>query len=141
MHRLPLLGACALVLALAACDSNDALLTECANESLFIAIDTLETGNCCATVSPVDRVRVNYSGSLEDGTEFDSGMGAEFTLTNTVSGFREGLTGMQIGERRRITVPPYRGYGTAPRTDASGNEVIPSCSVLVFEVKVLDILS
>lgn len=140
MARLSVLGALALALALAACDSNDEPDT-CSNESFEIAIDTLATGTCCATVVSTDRVRVNYVGTLEDGTEFDSGTNTIFSLAGTVSGFREGVTGMRIGERRRITVPPYRGYGVNARNDADGNEVIPACSVLIFEVELVDILS
>ena len=141
MPRLSFLGALALALALAACDSNDPIVTSCDNESLTIEIDTLAVGTSPARATINDRVLVNYRGTLIDGTEFDSGTNVALTLTSTVSGFREGIAGMRIGGERRVTVPPYRGYSTSPRNDADGNELIPACSVLIFQVELLDILS
>ena len=139
MARFFLLGAVAL--ALVACDSGDPVPATCVNESIEIAIDTLALGSCCATAAPNDRVRITYSGTLADGTEFDSGEGVVFDLSRTISGFREGVTGMRIGGRREISIPPYRGYGVTPQDDGEGNVIIPSCSDLVFEVELLDILS
>lgn len=141
MTRLFLSGALALTLALTACDSNDPIVSSCENESREIAIDTLAVGTSPAVADAGDRVLINYTGTLENGSEFDSGTNSAFYLASTVSGFRQGVTGMRIGGRRRITVPPYLGYGTQAREDASGEVLIPSCSVLVFEVELLDILS
>ncbi|MEM1054432.1 MAG: FKBP-type peptidyl-prolyl cis-trans isomerase [Bacteroidota bacterium] len=141
MTRLSVLGALTLALALTACDSSDPIVTSCDNESLEISIDTLAVGTSPAQANPNDRVLVNYRGTLTDGAEFDSGTNIAFTLTNTVSGFREGITGMRLGGERRVTVPPLRGYGTQERQDADGNVVIPPCSVLIFEVELIDILS
>ena len=101
----------------------------------------MRVGNSPARASSTDRVLVTYRGTLEDGTEFDGATNAAFARQGTISGFREGITGIRIGGERRITIPPLRGYGPADRLDADGNVVIPGCSVLFFEVELVDILS
>ena len=58
------------------------------------------------------------------------------SLASTISGFREGVSGMRIGGKRRITIPPYRGYSTNTNIEA-----VPACSTLIFEVELLDILT
>ena len=136
-----LLLCCALALALTSCDTNDPRFQLCEDENTEIEIETLVEGTSPARASAEDRVLVNYVGTLPDGTEFDSGDGAAFDLRGAISGFREGVFGMRIGGKRRFTVPPRRGYGAQERRDADGEVVIPSCSDLVFEVELLDILS
>lgn len=63
-----------------------------------------------------DQVRVNYTGTFEDGTVFDSSEGndpLEFTVGagHVITGFDEALVGMQQGETRRVEVTPEQGYG------------------------------
>ena len=132
---------CVLALALSSCDNGDPVFQLCDDENLDVEIETLVTGSSPATANVNDVVLVNYTGTLLDGSEFDSGSRASFLLRNTVSGFQEGVSGMRIGETRRFTVPPRRGYGMEARRNADGEVVIPSCSDLVFEVELLDILS
>ena len=75
-----------------------------------------------------DNVKVHYTGTLEDGTQFDSSRGVEplqFTLGSgqVIAGFDEAITGMEPGEKKNITIPADRAYGqrnedmviTAPR--------------------------
>lgn len=69
-----------------------------------------------------DKVRVHYSGKLEDGTVFDNTFTRgpmEFTLgqEQTVIGFDEGILGMEVGERKTITVPPKKGFGAWSRNN------------------------
>ena len=64
-----------------------------------------------------DTVRVHYTGSLEDGRVFDSSDGRdplEFTLGagQVIGGFDAAVTGMEIGEQRRVTIPANDAYGT-----------------------------
>ena len=67
-----------------------------------------------------DKVRVHYTGTLEDGTEFDSSAGRdplEFELGSgqIIPGFEEAVMGMESGDTTSITIPPEAAYG--PRQD------------------------
>jgi FKBP-type peptidyl-prolyl cis-trans isomerase len=81
---------------------------------------------------------VHYSGWLTDGTRFDSsldrGQPFEFRLGagQVIPGWDEGVAGMKVGGKRKLTVPPQLGYGSH---GAGG--VIPPDAVLVFEVELL----
>jgi FKBP-type peptidyl-prolyl cis-trans isomerase len=83
-------------------------------------------------------VSVHYSGWLTDGTKFDSsldrGQPFEFRLGagQVIPGWDEGVAGMKVGGKRKLTVPPQLGYGSH---GAGG--VIPPDAVLVFEVELL----
>lgn len=63
-----------------------------------------------------DTVRVHYTGSLADGSIFDSSRGRdplEFTLGagRVIAGFDEAVTGMKPGDERQVTIPPDQAYG------------------------------
>lgn len=63
-----------------------------------------------------DKVKVHYTGKLEDGTVFDSSQNRdplEFQLGagNVIPGFNDGIVGMGIGESRTISIPPDDAYG------------------------------
>lgn len=63
-----------------------------------------------------DTVRVHYTGTLNDGTEFDSSAGREpleFTLGSgqVIPGFDAGVTGMEPGESKKVTIPADEAYG------------------------------
>lgn len=87
-----------------------------------------------------DKLKVHYIGTLENGTKFDSSLDRnqpfEFTLGagEVIRGWDEGLINMKVGEKRKLTIPPELGYGTAgvPGT-------IPANSTLIFEVELLKI--
>ena len=133
-----------LALPFAGCDSNDPVVASCENESLEIETEDLAVGTSPARASSTDIVRINYVGRFEDGTEFDSATNLVSNLSVFISGFREGIVGMRLGGSRRITIPPYRGYGTQAQfrtIDGDRVETIPACSTLVFEVELLDILT
>jgi FKBP-type peptidyl-prolyl cis-trans isomerase 2 len=65
---------------------------------------------------PGDTVRLHYTGTLGDGSEFDSSRGREpleFTLGagQVIPGFDEAVSGMRVGERKTVTIPTDQAYG------------------------------
>lgn len=63
-----------------------------------------------------DTVRIHYTGTLDNGTQFDSSAGQdpiEFTLGNkdVIPGFENGVKGMQIGDQKKIHIPAEEAYG------------------------------
>jgi cyclophilin family peptidyl-prolyl cis-trans isomerase len=93
-----------------------------------------------AQPTPQSKVRVHYTGWLTTGAKFDSsrdrGQPAEFPLNRVIKGWTEGVSGMKVGGKRYLVVPPQLGYGASSPTPK-----IPPNSTLVFEVELLDIIS
>lgn len=84
-----------------------------------------------------DKVRVNYRGTLLDGTEFDSSYDrqpVEFMLSQVIPGWTEGVAMMPVGAKYRFWVPAALGYG-----DKGAGEQIGPNSTLVFDVELLSI--
>ena len=86
-----------------------------------------------------DSVRVHYTGTLTNGTTFDSsvtrGTPAEFPVSGVIAGWTEALQLMPVGSKWRLTIPHNLAYG-----ERGAGASIPPFSVLVFEVELLDIL-
>jgi FKBP-type peptidyl-prolyl cis-trans isomerase 2 len=68
------------------------------------------------TAKKGDTVTVEYTGTLDDGTQFDSSVGKEpitFTLGSdeVIPGFENGIEGMKVGDEKKITIPADQAYG------------------------------
>lgn len=87
---------------------------------------------------PGASVSVHYVGvDFESGDEFDSswarGESIEFRLKGLIMGWQEGIPGMRVGGRRKLTIPPHLAYGPA----GSGHRL--SGRTLIFVIDLLDV--
>jgi FKBP-type peptidyl-prolyl cis-trans isomerase FkpA len=102
-----------------------------------LIIEELAIGDGSAATAG-QSVTVHYTGWLTDGTKFDSSKDRndpfEFPLgaRHVIAGWDEGVQGMKVGGRRKLTIPPSLGYGAR-----GAGRVIPPNATLVFEVELL----
>ncbi|MBX3232222.1 MAG: FKBP-type peptidyl-prolyl cis-trans isomerase [Labilithrix sp.] len=88
-----------------------------------------------------DKVAVHYVGTLTDGKEFDASKKHgdkpfEFELGagRVIKGWDDGVVGMKVGGKRKLTIPPSLGYGAR-----GAGSAIPPNATLVFEVEMVKI--
>ena len=155
MRRVALL--IALVLTLAACGGSDDAADTTSTTGSPPGPDGETTTTVGSGESPVDGiaasgdlVETHYTGTLDDGTEFDSSIGRDplsFTIDDgrMIKGFNNAVIGMAVGETKTVTFPPEEAYGPytedaiievaiadLPEGVATGDELIsPTGSVVV----------
>lgn len=113
-------------------------LTNNNQNQMQLQTEILTEGTGDQTVQSGDSITVDYTGILEDGTQFDSSVGREpFTFDigqgQVIQGWDQGLLGMKVGEERKLTIPSNMAYGS------SGVGSIPPNSTLIFTVKLISI--
>ena len=123
--------AMAIMLLVAGCSKDDK------NMSGELIIEDIIVGQGAEAVK-YSIVTVNYTGWLEDGTKFDSSLNSgreplRFTLGagQMIQGFDQGILGMKVGGKRKLTIPPNLGYGSQDKG------IIPPNSTLIFELDLL----
>jgi FKBP-type peptidyl-prolyl cis-trans isomerase FkpA/FKBP-type peptidyl-prolyl cis-trans isomerase FklB len=123
--------------------SSDAFLAKAATEKGAsktpggAIITTLKPGTG-ASPKPTDKVKVNYHGTLTDGTVFDSsvqrGEPVTLPLDRVIPCWTEALPQMKVGGKYKLVCPPQLAYG-----DRGAPPLIKPGATLVFEVELLDI--
>ena len=104
-----------------------------------LIMEDLVVGTGAAAASG-QKVTVHYTGWLTNGTKFDSSKdrGDPFVFPlgkgQVIKGWDQGVQGMKVGGKRKLTIPPEMGYGSR---GAGG--VIPANATLVFEVELLGV--
>ncbi|MBP7006983.1 MAG: FKBP-type peptidyl-prolyl cis-trans isomerase [Candidatus Pacebacteria bacterium] len=93
-----------------------------------------------------DKVSMNYTGRLEDGTVFDSNVDPKFNHVEpfvfklgagqVIAGWDKGIVGMKVGEKKTLEIEPADGYGA---TGVPG--VIPANAKLIFDVELVGIVN
>lgn len=102
--------------------------------------EILQEGSDGQVVQKGDNITVHYTGTLEDGTKFDSSVdrGTPFStqigVGQVIKGWDLGMVGMKIGEKRKLTIASDLAYG-----DSGIPGAIPGGATLIFEVELLSI--
>lgn len=125
-------------------EDGDAFLAENKTKEGVITTESglqykVEVEGTGAKPTAEDRVKVHYTGTLLDGTKFDSsldrGEPAEFGVSQVIEGWKEGLQIMPVGSKYTFWIPSDLAYGER----GAGQDIKPN-SALKFEVELLEIL-
>ena len=142
----------AIGIALLACGSQDESTRSVLEPPAVVAelaVEDLALGDGPECRDPSQTVTIHYRGILLDGRVFDSsyerGTPIVASLDSLIPGWQQGLPGMRVGGRRRLTVPSHLAYSgmaalqpAQPRHSSERAEVlIPPGSTLIFEIELL----
>jgi FKBP-type peptidyl-prolyl cis-trans isomerase len=109
-----------------------------ATDSKELKIEDIKIGEG-QEVKSGDNIVIHYLGTLTDGTKFDSSYDrgqpfeTQIGVGQVIKGWDEGVVGMKVGGKRKLTIPPDLGYGS----QSAGS--IPPNSTLIFEVELVGI--
>jgi FKBP-type peptidyl-prolyl cis-trans isomerase len=126
------------LLALAACGGGSDSPSAPAGGAGTLVVEDLVVGTG-ATAAAGDTVTVHYVGTFTNGTVFDSSYSRNQPFVfrvgagQVIAGWDQGVPGMKVGGKRRLTIPPSLAYGS------TGAGPIPPNSTLVFEIDLLSI--
>ena len=143
-HTTRLRWAVAVILSLAGCagessDERTRRIQELSRSVTSLQVKDTRVGTG-AEASPGRTVSVHYTGTLLDGTKFDSsrdgGEPFEFQLGtgSVIAGWDEGVKGMRVGGMRELTIPASMAYGSR----GAGNDIPPNAA-LKFDVELMDV--
>ena len=124
------------LLTLAACGGGDSGASPSGGGTLVIEDLVVGTG---ATAVVGDTVSVHYIGTFTNGSKFDSSYDRNQPYTflvaagRVIAGWVQGVPGMKVGGKRRLTIPPDLAYGS------QGQGLIPPNATLVFEIDLLSV--
>lgn len=101
-----------------------------------LKIETLTEGKGSVVAETGKKVTVGYVGWLADGIEIDTSPEYTFKLgaSAVIKGWDQGIVGMKIGEKRRLTIPPDLAYGAPGKAP-----LVPPDSTLVFELELKEV--
>ncbi|XP_043492938.1 FK506-binding protein 2 [Polistes fuscatus] len=106
-----------------------------------LKVDTVYKPEICEVRSKKgDQLTMHYTGTLQDGTKFDSSLDRQQPFTfqlgvgQVIKGWDQGLLDMCVGEKRKLVIPPELGYG-----DIGAGNVIPGGATLTFDVELINI--
>lgn len=105
-----------------------------------LEIEDIKVGEGEEVTGPGQTLIVHYTGWLENGSKFDSSIDRnesfQFPLgvSYVIKGWDQGVVGMKVGGKRKLTIPPHLGYG-----EKGAGGLIPGNATLLFEIELLEI--
>ncbi|MCK5490621.1 MAG: FKBP-type peptidyl-prolyl cis-trans isomerase [Candidatus Pacebacteria bacterium] len=105
-----------------------------------LKIEVLQEGIGDVVTKKGDTISVHYTGTLEDGSKFDSSVDRNdpFSFTigagQVIQGWEQGTLDMKVGEKRKLTIPAELGYGAAGAPGA-----IPPNATIMFDIELIGI--
>jgi hypothetical protein len=141
-------------IALFGCGTEDELAESAVEPPAVVeelSVEDLVIGDGLECQSPSELVTIHYRGMLLDGQVFDSsyerGAPIVASLDSLIPGWQQGMRGMRVGGKRRLTVPEDLAYSGMAAVQAvnpvgsigAGQVLIPPKSTLVFEIELLAI--